>query len=376
MGIQFSSTDRSFMKQALRLATAVKGRTWPNPPVGAVLVKNGAVLSVGATRPAGQAHAERVCLEKIDRVPEGATLYVTLEPCSHFGKTPPCTELILTKKISRVVVATTDPNPLVNGKGLKILQQAGVKTETGLMEAEGLDIIREFAHFLRTGRPFVTLKYAMTLDGKLAADTGDSQWISGQESRSFVHRLRKEAAAVLVGAGTVLHDNPRLTCRLRGVNDSYQPLKLVLTPSGRIPEDREVVSSSAPATFITTALGAENLHKINPAIPTIVLDRSEDLIPQTLERLGGQQIVSLLIEGGPATLTSFIKSNAVDRLVVFVAPSIIGGDKFTPVQWLGFERMADKIQFTGEWRKFDNDICFDGLPLDREVAPLNHGETS
>lgn len=354
--------DRYYMQYALRLAAAVKGRTWPNPPVGAVLVHDGEIVSVGATKPAGQAHAERVCLEKTPLNRSNSVLYVTLEPCCHHGKTPPCTDLIIKSNVKRVVIAVLDPNPLVNGEGVKKLKRSGIDVEIGVCHDEANDLIKEFVYYMETGKPYVTLKYAMTLDGKLAADTGDSKWITAPAARAHVHRIRKETDAILVGAGTVKLDDPELTCRLKGINSQYQPKRFVLSPSGHLDKDKKIFSNNKNVTVITTPMGAREAAKNIPEIDYMEVERGESLIDQVIEKMTQRGIVSLLVEGGPVTLTSFMKAGLVNRIIVYIAPSIIGGDKYTPIQWMGFEKMTQKKKFSGDWTILDDDIVYIGFP--------------
>ncbi len=233
-------TDKDYMQLALDLAASALGKTNPNPVVGAVLVKNGVIVGTGLHRKAGEPHAEVHAFNMAGEHAEGATLYVTLEPCSHFGKTPPCANLVVKSKVARVVVATRDPNPSVAGRGIRLIEDAGIEVEVGVLEEEAQKLNERFIHNMLTSRPFVISKFAMTLDGKIATQNGHSQWITGEDARSHVHEIRNDVDAILVGIGTVLADNPKLTTRLKEGNGK-NPIRLVLDSHLRTPMDANVV---------------------------------------------------------------------------------------------------------------------------------------
>jgi len=341
------------MLEAIAAAAAVKGGTYPNPPVGAVLVQGGEIVSVAASDPAGGAHAEVNCIGDAGGQTAGGELYVTLEPCSHHGKTAPCTDLILERRITRVIIACQDPNPLVNGKGVARLQEAGVETVTGLLEEIAATLLyRPFFHCIRTGMPYVLLKYAMTLDGKIACSNGASGRISGKEASEHVQILRKECDAVLVGAQTVRKDNPRLDCRIPGIKSRFQPRRVVVSHSG-LPEENYTV-------FKENSHYLQAVTEDNGLEQTLCFDGSvEDL----LRNLAQQGIVSLLVEGGRNIITQFILSGFFQELHAVIAPRIAGGD-YSPVGDLGISNVADVLNLKGVWKPLGQDIVFIGERVD------------
>ena len=320
------------MRRALELARRYRGYTSPNPCVGAVIVRDGRIVGEGAHVSAGKPHAEAVALSNAGERARGATLYCTLEPCNHYGKTPPCTEAIIAAGVSQVVFAVEDPNPDVAGKGAERLREAGVEVTCSILEDEGHHLNREFFHFCRTSRPWVVLKMATSLDGKVATASGESQWITSRESREHAHRLRHEVDAVVVGAGTLTADNPRLTVRIPG-GPWKQPWRIVLDSTGRsTPEaalfDSSIASpsmlattSSAPVTAIASfeSRGVDVLVAENDPLGRVDLS-------SFLQLLGQRGIQSLLVEGGPRVAGSFLESDLVDEVVSYLSPSLIGGD--------------------------------------------------
>lgn len=316
------------MKQALRLARRGRGRTSPNPMVGAVIVRDGRITGQGYHRRFGGKHAEINAIEDAGGNVSGATMYVTLEPCAHYGKTPPCTDAIIRHKIKRVVIGMADPNPLVSGKGIEILRGQGITTVTGVLETECRALNEAYIKHITTGLPLVTVKYAQTLDGRIATSTGKSQWLSSPESRRLAHRLRASHDAVLVGSGTLLADDPELTVRLaRGEN----PARIVLDSGLNIPPQAKLLTGQAKApTMIATTPRADEskLKSLREAgIETLVCD--EDTagrvdLRDLLQKLGRHGISSLLVEGGATVITSLLSLNLADRLVVITAPMIMG----------------------------------------------------
>lgn len=349
--------DRYWMGQALALARAARGRTHPNPAVGAVLVRSGRLLAGGATRPAGQNHAEIECLRALAGASaRGATLYVTLEPCSHHGRTPPCVEAVIAAGIGRVVVAMTDPNPLVGGRGIGLLRAAGIEVVTGVREREAGQVVCEFVHHITSGLPHVTLKYALTLDGRMALDNGDSYWISGEPARAFVQELRRETQAILVGGNTVRRDDPRLDCRI--ADAEYAPARIIVTGRG-IPATARIFQGGGPVHLVTTEAGRSVIDAA--VLEQVTLHVLPDLsVPALVAHLGKNGFAAILVEAGPALLGEFVRARAVDRILAFVAPVIAGGSGMQPVPDLGFARMADALRLDGTWRRFGEDICFDG----------------
>lgn len=320
--------DEQFMKLALKLAAKGRGYASPNPMVGSVIVKKGRIIGQGWHQCCGENHAEVNAIESATENVAGATLYVTLEPCCHSGKTPPCTDLIIRKKIKRVVIGTADSNPLVSCRGINLLQAAGIEVKAGVLENECRNLNEVFFHFMETGLPFVTVKYAQTLDGRIATATGQSQWISSPGSLKFAHQLRAEHDAILVGIGTVLKDNPTLTVRMvRGRN----PLRIVVDGNLAVkPEFNVMQDLSRTPTWIATTKNASD-----PAFRALAKAGAEMVIVDSnkgnhvdlkglLHLLAARNISSVLIEGGSRIITSALKDNLVNRLVTVIAPKILG----------------------------------------------------
>lgn len=321
-------TDEEYIKLALKLARRGLGWTSPNPMVGAVLVKGGQVIGQGYHRRFGGNHAEINALQSTRADPSGAILYVTLEPCCHHGKTPPCTDAIIKNKIKKVVIGTLDPNPQVSGKSVPILQEQGIETRVGVLAEECRDLNEAHFKLMTTGRPLVTLKFAQTLDGRIATASGDSRWISSEEFRKQAHRLRATNDTILVGINTVLADNPQLTVRLvRGRN----PTRVILDSRLRTPPDCEIVKTRnvAPVIIATTSQANKNkasrLRELGIDILEVQSDESGGIdLKHLLQELGRRNISSLLVEGGARVITSFLRQKLADRVVVAVAPRILG----------------------------------------------------
>ncbi|MGN7311137.1 bifunctional diaminohydroxyphosphoribosylaminopyrimidine deaminase/5-amino-6-(5-phosphoribosylamino)uracil reductase RibD [Alkalicoccobacillus gibsonii] len=323
--------DHEFMKLALTLAQSAKGQTSPNPMVGAVVVKDGRIVGTGAHLKAGEAHAEVHALNMAQEKAKGATIYVTLEPCSHYGRTPPCAKRIIESGIKRVVVACVDSNPEVGGKGVKMLEEAGIEVEVGVCEKEALDLNRAFFHFIETHRPYVTLKSASTLDGKTATVSGESKWITGAEARMDGHRLRHENDAILVGVGTVLADNPSLTTRLEG-SASRHPIRVVLDSKLRTPFDAQIVMDQLAQTLIFTLNTASEEKERQLTSQGAQVIRLDSLtIGNVLFELGKRDIQTILVEGGSEVHGSFIKEGFVNEVVQYLAPKLVGGKHASPV---------------------------------------------
>lgn len=318
------------MQEALALARLGLGRTSPNPPVGAVLVRDGQIVGRGYHASAGKPHAEIVAIGEAEGKTRGADLFVTLEPCAHQGRTPPCTRQIIEAGISRVVAAVEDPNPRVKGRGFEELRRAGIQVESGLLAEEGERLIEAYACFITAGRPFVVAKWASSVDGKIATRSGDSRYISGAESQEFAHRLRNELDAILVGLGTVRIDNPQLTCRMDG---GRNPLRVVLDGKANIDHNSNIAGSAKEVpTLIAVTEDAdqekvEGLSRLGMDVVRLPgVDGWVDL-PSLLEELGRRDVMSLLVEGGSRTLGSFFDGGLVDKVLVHVAPVIFGGEE-------------------------------------------------
>jgi len=322
-----TTTDTTYMRRAIRLAERGRGLASPNPPVGALVVQGGRIVAEGFHRGPGTPHAEIEAIDKAGPECAGATLYVTLEPCTHQGRTPPCAPRVIEAGFARVVVGATDPNPLVNGRGVVALQSGGCEVATGVAEAEAERLIGAFAKFIRTRRPFVTAKIAVSLDGRAAAADGSSQWITGPSARRDSHRVRASADAVLVGVGTVLHDDPQLTVRLRGYA-GRQPLRIVLDSSIRTPATASVLDDKGPTLVATTDKATAEADAALVARGAEVLrapsrEGRVDLAA-LLETLGRRDATHVLIEGGPTVIGDAVERGLVDRYLFYVAPKLLG----------------------------------------------------
>ena len=323
------SLDEKYMRMALRLAEKANGRTSPNPMVGAVVVKNGHVVGRGYHRKAGEPHAEAIALKKAGPAAKGATLYVTLEPCSHTNKrTPPCTPLVIWSRVKRVVIAMIDPNPRVSGGGIRTIKKSGTELVTGVLEAEAKKLNEAFIKHVTTKMPFVTLKIAQTLDGKIATASGESKWITGEEAREEGRRLRDINDAILVGINTVLKDNPSLTTRVPGGRD---PIRVIVDSRLRMPLNAKVLIQKSPAKTIIATLSnvpeskIKKLQDIGAEVLTIKSAHGRVDLQDLVKKLGKKDIMSVLIEGGAEVNASALKSNIVDKIVMFIAPTIMTG---------------------------------------------------
>ncbi|WP_066174607.1 bifunctional diaminohydroxyphosphoribosylaminopyrimidine deaminase/5-amino-6-(5-phosphoribosylamino)uracil reductase RibD [Bacillus marinisedimentorum] len=337
--------DTAYMKLALDLARNTAGQTSPNPVVGAVAVKNGRIIGMGAHLKAGEPHAEVHALKMAGEEARDATLYVTLEPCSHYGRTPPCSDLIVRTGLKRVVVATTDPNPQVAGKGIERMRKAGITVDTGLLKEEADELNKIFFHYISTGKPFVTLKSAVSLDGKTATVTGESKWITGAEAREDVHQFRHMHDGILVGVNTVLKDNPTLTTRLP--EGGKNPVRIILDSGLRTPEDSLIVTDTAAPVWIFTgadsdAKKAERFE--NNGIRIFRMPQKPIKIEEVLKTLAEEEITSLFVEGGSEVHGSFLKAGAFQQVITYIAPKLIGG-KAAPSSFggEGIASMSDTV---------------------------------
>jgi diaminohydroxyphosphoribosylaminopyrimidine deaminase/5-amino-6-(5-phosphoribosylamino)uracil reductase len=359
-----SDRERYYLRMACRLARKAAGRTSPNPIVGAVLVRRGRIVGTGYHKIAGGDHAEIIALKQAGAKAKGATLYITLEPCSHHGCTPPCAEALVRSGIKEVIAGMSDPNPLVAGRGFKILRRAGIKVQIGVCATECRTLLEAFSKFITRRVPFVTLKLAATLDGKIAAVSGDSQWISGAESRALVHRWRNEMDAVLVGAATVRADDSQLTCRITGGRDPY---RVVLDSRLRIPLASKLLRQKNPhKTIITTTAKApaakvRAIEALGAQVWRLPARDHRVAWQPLLKKLAAHGIVSLLIEGGAAVAASALKQKIVDKIEFFYAPKIIGGDGRVMIDGLAIGTMARAIQLKRfDVRKLGNDFLITG----------------
>ncbi|MGP7816276.1 bifunctional diaminohydroxyphosphoribosylaminopyrimidine deaminase/5-amino-6-(5-phosphoribosylamino)uracil reductase RibD [Niallia sp. 01092] len=360
--------DQDFMRMALDLAETAKGKTNPNPVVGAILVKDGVIVGSGIHRKAGEPHAEVHAFNMAGEHALDATLYVTLEPCSHYGKTPPCATLVKESGVKRVVVATEDPNPAVAGRGINLLKDAGVEVEVGLLKAEAQKINERFIHNMVHETPFVISKVAMTLDGKIAAYTGHSQWITGEEARQEVHYLRNEVDAILVGVGTVLADNPKLTTRLS--IPSKNPVRIIMDSKLRTPVDANVADCSQAATIIVTTEDANNekakaLAAKGVQIITVSSEDGKINSKEALKYLYKEGITDILLEGGSEINASFLREGLIQKYIIYVAPKILGGkNSYTPFRGDDVETIHEAVELSYETvEKVGSDLRITAYPI-------------
>jgi len=356
------------MERALSLAGLALGSTSPNPAVGAVIIRSGEVVGEGYTQPAGQAHAEVVALQQAGQAARGAELYVTLEPCCHYGRTPPCTRSIIEAGISAVHMSVIDPNPLVSGKGRAELEKAGIKTSVGYLEREALELNEAYVKYITTGIPFVTAKFAMSLDGKIATWSGHSKYISCEESRRFVHTLRHNADAIMVGINTILLDDPHLTVRISGDGGTVikQPLRVVVDSYGKTPLEAQIFKEPG-RTVLAVAEDIEQdrvqaFQKKGAGIIKVQAAAGFLDLKGLFVELGKREITNLLVEGGGTLLGSFFDQGLVDKVAVFVAPMIIGGKAArSAVGGVGVERVqeAKRLQEIAITR-FGEDVLITG----------------
>jgi diaminohydroxyphosphoribosylaminopyrimidine deaminase/5-amino-6-(5-phosphoribosylamino)uracil reductase len=366
--------DEKYMRMALRLAAKARGRTSPNPMVGAVVVKNGRVIGRGYHHRAGEPHAEAIALAKAGRAASGATLYVTLEPCSHTKKrTPPCCPLVIRSGVKRVVVAMVDPNPRVSGKGIKTLRKAGIDVATGVMAGEAGRLNEAFVKHITSGLPFVTLKIAQTLDGKIATATGESQWITGMKAREEGHRLRDSNDAIIVGINTVLKDDPTLTARIPNGRD---PVRVVVDSSLRIPLHAKVLTQRSSARTVvatlTSAPKAKVLKLKRAGAEVILLKSSGGRVDlrDLIKKLGAMDLMSVLIEGGAEINASAVKAGIVDKVVMFLAPMIMSGtNSLCSVGGVSPAKLSGAVKLFGITSRFvGHDLMVEGYtrPLHRK----------
>lgn len=355
---------RYYMGRALKLARRGEGRTSPNPMVGAVIVKDGRIIGEGYHVCCGENHAEINAIRQAREPIAGATFYITLEPCTHQGRTPPCVNSLIKERPARVVIGVVDPNPLVAGRGVAALARHGIETIVGIREEECRRLNEKFFKYMTTGLPFITLKYAQTLDGRIATATGHSQWISSPPARRYAHRLRSIHDAILVGAGTVRHDDPELTVRLvKGKN----PLRIVMDSRLGIPPQARILQDQdrAPTIVATSRRAPRNRLKSlrQLGIETILVAETEEgklSLPDLFRKLGQRGVTSVLVEGGAAVITSVLKEKQADRLAVIVAPKLIGRG-VEAVGDLCITSMSAALDLRhSKWRRLGADLLFTG----------------
>ncbi|MDF2607470.1 MAG: 5-amino-6-(5-phosphoribosylamino)uracil reductase [Bacillales bacterium] len=360
------NNHETYMKIALQNAVAMKGQTYPNPLVGAVIVNDNRIVGIGAHMKAGEPHAEIHAINMAGENAKGGTIYVTLEPCSHHGKTGPCAEAIVKAGISKVIVATLDPNPIVSGRGMKILRDAGIEVTVGVCEDESKKMNEVFNKYIIHRIPFVTVKSAATLDGKISAHTSDSKWITSDTARNDVHKLRNENSAILVGVNTVIKDNPELTTR---IPNGRNPVRVILDSTLRIPFDSKVITDNIAETLIFTSenYSSDAKQKLeNLGISVFVTSGNKKVnINDTLKILGERFLSSVLVEGGGEVNAAFFENKLVDKVVVYIAPKLIGG-KTAPTffEGVGIEKMSNAIELSEvELIKLGPDFKFTGYPI-------------
>ncbi len=369
----------AYMRRAIELAKQGCGFTNPNPMVGCVVVKDGRVISEGYHERCGEYHAERNALLRCREDCTGAELYVTLEPCCHYGKTPPCTEIIIEKGIKKVYVGSMDSNPLVGGKGVQILRDHGIEVETGILKEECLRMNEVFFHYIETKRPYVVMKYAMTLDGKIACATGDSKWVTGEAARNHVHELRRRYAGIMVGIGTVLADDPMLNCR---ICEGADPVRIVCDCSLRIPLESKLVRTAKGIPLIVACSEAcaqstegeerkERLIREGVQVLPVKTDEKERIDLQELMRqLGAQGIDSILLEGGGTLNAAALEAGIVKKVYAYVAGKLVGGAAAkSPVEGAGVSLMSQAYPLQEmEIQKFGGDICISGYILRQDCG--------
>ncbi len=361
-----------YMRRALDLAEQGAGHTNPNPMVGCVVVKDGRIISEGFHEEYGGFHAERNALLHCEEDPAGADLYVTLEPCCHTGKTPPCTDIIIEKRIGRVFVGSSDPNPLVDGKGIRILREAGIEVETGILEEECRRLNEVFYHYITTGRPFVAMKYAMSLDGKIACATGDSKWVTGETARAHVHELRCRYMGIMAGIGTVLADDPILTCRIPG---GRNPIRILCDSRLRIPAECRIVQTAHEIPTIVACAQESFEGERAQAKREMLAEAGIEVIPtsggigvnliQLMDALGKRGIDSILLEGGSTLNASALRESIVNKVYAYISNKLIGGvDAPTPIGGIGADHMAEAVQLEDvEILPMEEDLCICGYPV-------------
>ena len=340
--------DELYMSMAINLARKAEGLTSPNPMVGAVIVKNNRIVGKGYHRMCGLAHAEVEAISDAGRRAKGATMYVTLEPCDHFGRTPPCTQTIIENGIRKVVIAMKDPNPINSGRGTRRLKGNGIKIKSGVLENKARNINKPYIKFITTGFPYVTVKIAESIDGKIATRTGDSKWITSLAARSYVHDLRAKSDAVMVGVNTVIKDDPSLLSKTSKHN---QPVRIIVDSHGRTPKNAKIFSTAERSPVIIATVKGKRGCEVSGRVDLRCL----------LKELAGMGIINILVEGGGELVGSLVEEKLVDRFLFFIAPKIIGGrSAVTSVEGCGIAKIKDAMELKGlKIKKFGKDLLID-----------------
>lgn len=355
---------QDYMKIAISLALKAKGDTSPNPLVGAVVVKKGRIIGRGYHRRCGEAHAEIAALNEAGKKAEGAVLYVTLEPCAHFGRTPPCTDAIIKSKIKEVIIGMIDPNPLNNGKGIEVLKKNGIKVQVGFLETELRRLNEYFIKYITARMPFITVKVAQSLDGKIATSTGDSKWITSDKSRAYAHRMRKDYDAIMVGVNTILRDNPVLEPWF----SKKQPVKIIVDSRLSTPEGANIFSHKTPVIIATLSSRVgqetENRKKLGEKAQILEIKENKGQINlgDMLRKLARRQITNILVEGGGTLIGSLFDEGLVDKVLFFISPKIIGGkDSIASVMGKGINRIEKAVKLRDvKLKKIGEDFLIEG----------------
>ncbi len=357
-------TREYFMNLAMRLALKVKGKTSPNPMVGAVVVRNGRIVGRGYHERAGASHAEIIALDEAGKKSKGATLYVTLEPCAHFGRMPPCVDRIIKSGLKEVIVGMVDPNPLNNGRGINILKQHKIKVKVGFLEDELKETNEVFIKYITKRMPFVTVKVAQSLDGKIATSTGNSKWITSDKSRAYAHRLRQDYDAIMVGVNTILRDNPKLDAWF----SKRQPIKIIVDSQLSTPQDANIFSATSKVIIVTlpARTGQETENRKILSLKAKVLEVKEKAgqinLKDMMKKLAQLEIANILVEGGGTLIGSLFDEGLVDKILFFISPKIIGGkEAISSVMGRGISRMDNAIRLKNiKLRHFQEDLLVEG----------------
>lgn len=361
-----SDANVKYMSFALELAEKGRGNVEPNPMVGAVVVKNGLAIGKGYHQAFGGPHAEVFALSEGKEACEGATLYVSMEPCAHYGKTAPCVDAIIKAGIKEVVIAIIDPNPITSGKGMRKLQEAGIDVKLGVMESQAAKLNAPFLKLMQKGLPYVIVKWAMSLDGKIATHTGDSRWISSEESREYVHKIRGQVDGIMVGINTVQRDDPQLTCRIKG---GRNPRRIIIDSNATLPLNSRLINTIQESELLV-AVGnnapqerTEKLRQLGCKI--IPAGNVNGLVDMKIlfQQLGKMNLTNVLVEGGSRVITSIIEERLADKIMVFIAPIIIGGEgAMSPVMGTGITHISESIKLTDiTTKKFANNLVIEGV---------------
>lgn len=365
------NTHEMYMERAVELAKTAIGHTSPNPIVGCVVVKDGRIVAEGCHEKYGEFHAERNALTRCSEDVSGADLYVTLEPCCHQGKTPPCTDIIIEKKIGRVFVGAMDPNPKVAGGGVRLLREQGIEVVPGVLEEKCLEMNEIFFHYIRTGMPFVAMKYAMTLDGKIATCTGDSKWVTGEKAREHVQFLRKKYSSIMVGVDTVIADDPMLNCRTW---EGVDPVRVICDSHLRIPMESRIIRTAEHIRTIVAYAGEVDEKKASELKTTGIEllktgDESQVSMKGLFARLGEKKIDSVLVEGGGTIHGSLLDTGCVNRMYAYIAPKLVGGERAkSPVEGSGIRAMAEAKTLSDiNVLRLGDDMCITGCLMERKM---------